>query len=757
MKKTVLYYDVPAKQFTDALPLGNGRTAAMMYGGVESEQLQLNEESLWTGYVEPGSNKPVDPEKLKEIQNLLFAGKIQEASELADQHMVCTPGLGSYFKEGEPFAFGHFTTAGRFFVHFDHGVQVTDYSRSLDIAQGIATVDYNIGGRHFTREAFASIPANVVVMRVSADDAFSCDFTYERRATTTELTDDTFHIRGSLSDGKGLDYALAIRVVSDGKLTRNGCGIRLNRGRECVVYIAISTNYLRDIDPLQDALERVDAAVNIGWEKLRQDSTETFSSLAERAQVDFGGTASDLPVNKRLERLRDGSIDHADMLALYETYWKYGFYLSVASSYNSVLPTNVQGIWAEDYFPIWSADYHLNINLQMFYWPTEPAGLTECTDVLMRFIKMIAEHGRDTAKIQYNCRGWVAHTATNPWGFTALGDETKWGTFMCGGAWICQHIWERWLFGGDVEFLREYYPLLRGASEFFVDFLVRDPNTGYLVTAPSNSPENAYLDPATGRAMELCAGPTIDNSILYELFTNTAEAAGILGMDDEFAQLLLKTRDQLPPLKIGKYGQIMEWQNDYEEPELGHRHLSMLYALHPSNQMTKTQTPELCEAAKVSLARRVAGGGGATAWSRAWITLFYARLGMGNECEKHIRHLLDTLSFNNLFSIHPHTPAPVFQIDGNLGGCAGITEMLLQSHDGFIELLPALPDDWMEGSFRGLKSRGGFVMDASWKNGLLTEYTVTSQRGGTCEIRWGEHVWTLTLNSGESHTIRCTA
>ena len=763
MKNVTLRYDSPAEVWTSSLPLGNGRLGASVYGGADTEEIRFNEETLWSGWYDPAADNPECAKYMDEMRTLLFAGKTAEAESLASKYLVCG-GEGSFGK-----AYGCFETAGRLLIAFDGG-DISGYSRTLDLEKGEARVEYTSGGKHFERIYFTSVEPNCFVGRISCDKTFSAAFTYERENISIEYLSDGIAATGHFENG--IDYSIRVRIETDGKISKSGDRINVIDAGYCLFFTAIKTNYPEKSNYLKlsesegktessDSTASPDAeterlvslAASDGFDKLRLETNRHFSSLLSRAVIDLGAEDYDGPLttDKRLEALRD---DDSDLRALTELYFQFGRYLMIASSWNCVLPANLQGVWCEDYKTPWSGDYHININIQMNYWFTETTNLKECGDIFLRYIKFISEHGKRTAAVQYGLDGWVAHTITNPWGFTAPGEGCSWGSFMCAGAWCCEHIFERWRFTGDEHVLREYYPVLRGAAEFFLGFLAVDPRSGYLVTAPSNSPENHYFDPVTGKSAAVCAGPTMDNSILYELFTNTAEAARILGIDDGFREKLLKTRDRLPPIKIGKHGQIMEWQEDYDEPEPGHRHLSMLYGLHPASLITRTRTPELFSAAEVSIRRRLSGGGGHTGWSRAWIINFFARLGNGDECEKHIRLLFEKSTYPNLFDAHPP-----FQIDGNFGAPSGIAEMLLQSHDSDgevarAELLPALPDSWKNGSFRGLRARGGLTISAEWKDSRPTAFTVTSDRAVrvyvTCR---GEALLEADMNAGESVAI----
>ena len=747
-----LFYKAPAANWLEALPLGNGRLGAMVYGDPRHETIQLNEESLWSGRYDPEADNPDCAPMLDEIRKAIFAGDYARGEELTNTYMICR-GAGSGAR-GEKGPYGSYQTAGELHIDFTYADDtITDYSRNLDLVSGLASTRFQAGGAAVKGYVFTSLAAGVTICYYTSDAPFtaSCRFTRDHAVCGADPAARTLFIKGTFpadpTEGDGLAYATAAKLYpTGGTLTRDGTGLVAKDVTALAIVLDTQSTYAATVPdvgvalcrdpevPFAACLAQIDKypirnASDV--EDLFSESAHILSGFMNRVQLELDGkdpALRALPTDERLRRMQQGESDTGLLI----TYFAFGRYLLVCSSYNCRLPANLQGIWADTYETPWSGDYHININLQMNYWLSETCNLGELNASHFDYIRFLSEHGTRTAKIQYGADGWCAHTSTTPWGFTAPGQNASWGSFMAAGAWCCTHIWERYAFSGDKSVLSDYIDVLIGACRFFMDYLVEDPRTGYYVTCPSNSPENHFRDPVTGGVCAICAGPAMDNAILRDLFTQTVAALELLGRgEDPLCDKLKALCAKLPPIQIGKHGQIMEWSEDFEETEPGHRHVSQLYALHPSAQITES-TPELLRAAGVTLERRLSAGGGHTGWSRAWIVNFYARLGQGDKCLENLHALLAKCTLPNMFDNHPP-----FQIDGNFGGANGIAEMLLASHDGKIVLLPALPTDpaWASGKVTGLCARGGYRVDMIWKNRRVVRFTIHSTHGGPVTVR----------------------
>ncbi|WP_321470100.1 glycoside hydrolase family 95 protein [uncultured Paludibaculum sp.] len=732
-----LWYRQPAGTWTQALPVGNGRLAAMVFGGVQRDRIQLNEDTVWSGERRDRSN-PEASKAFPEIRRLLHEGHPAEAQALADRAMISVPR-----------ALPVYQTLGDLWLDFDGATEPATYRRELDLDTGIASVRYTVGGVNYVREVFASAPGRSIVVRITADKPGQVSFraTINRPAdATSESKPGRLVLNGQALPKKapgerqaGVRFRAEVNAVASGGSVKSaGDHLDVTRADSVTLTIVAATE-IREKD-LSAACERDLAGSARSYAILREEHIADHQRLFRRMRLELpvDTAARALPTDERLERVQKGAPDD-DLLALY---FQYGRYLLIASSRPGSMAANLQGKWNESLTPAWGSKYTININTEMNYWPAETCNLSELHAPLFDLLEKGRDDGRRVAKFYYSARGFVLHHNTDLWGDAVPIDGARWGIWPMGAAWLSLHLADHYDFTRDRQFLSQRaYPVMKEATQFFLDYLAPD-GKGHLVTGPSTSPENEYRLPSGEKAV-LCMGPTMDTEILRALFGRMIEASEILGIDPEFRAKVTAARSKLLPLRIGKFGQIQEWPEDYEEVEPGHRHMSQLFALFPGDQITPQKTPELARAARATIERRLANGGGHTGWSRAWIINFWTRLGDGEKAYENLVALLRKSTLANLFDNHPP-----FQIDGNFGATAAIAEMLVQSHSGEIDLLPALPRAWGDGKVTGLRVRGGMELDLAWNGGVPTSATLRPAVDGLREVRVAQGVRIRTMVDG---------
>lgn len=735
--KNKLFYKEPAKNWLEALPVGNGRLGAMVYGGVVQEQIQFNEETLWTGGPHDYSHKDAS-KHLDKIRQLLFEGKQVEAQNLASEVFMSQPlGQMAY----QPF--------GDLIMNFPDHKDFTGYQRELDLENATNRMSYQVNGVTYTREVFASFPDQIIAIKITSDKAGALDFDlgldshHFQKSVDTNEDKQVLDVR--VADGEMHGKAL-LKVITDGTVKPRYKSIAVAGATSATIYLTAYTNFInfRDVSgiPQRYVNSTFKTFASLDYDEVKEKHIKDYQALYNRFNINFEGKSREsVPTNDRIYQFWKDPNDPQFI----SQYVQYSRYLMISSSRKGGQPANLQGIWNDRLDPPWQSKWTVNINAEMNYWPVEVANLSECHEPLFNMIDECSQTGAIVAKEHYNADGWVLHHNTDIWRGAAPINASNHGIWVTGGAWLCSHLWEHYLFTQDKEFLAEKYDVIKGAALFFTQFLIKDPKTGYLISSPSNSPEIGGL----------VAGPTMDHQIIRNLFRICIEASEILNKDQEFASKLKSMIPKIAPNQIGRLGQLQEWMEDVDDPEVKHRHVSHLWGMHPGNEINWVDTPDLMKAARQSLIFR---GDAGTGWSLGWKINFWARFLDGNRTYKLIHMLLSPAeeplrelsggSYPNLFDAHPP-----FQIDGNFGGAAGIIEMLVQSHLETIDLLPALPDALPEGTISGVCARGGFELSFQWKDGELQNIAVLSKAGKTCKLRYKNRKVDIKTEKGKTYTF----